>query len=148
MNFYRFCQRTAAVSLALWVAACSTTGMENVVGSSWSSIGTTSDGNIKAYIDKNSISKNGNLVTFRDRKVVVDQDKERYVNTPRYKTAIGTWEMHCANKTYRLTALQLLDERGTVVVNENYTAVDLRPMSVMNGSVTEKQFEQVCGQSL
>lgn len=70
--------------------------------------------------------------------------QERFVNTPAYKTAVGEWEIHCRNKTYRLTALQLIDERGQVLMNERYTATNLRPMSVMSGTLTEKQFEVVC----
>lgn len=141
MNVFRF---SAAAAVALLLAACAGTSGPSVSGS-WEKIGTTSNGNIRAYIDKASIRKNGNLVTFRDRKVVQKTDEERYVNTPKYKTAVGTWEMHCTNKTYRLTALQLLDEKGTVLLNQTYTAAGIRPMSIIGGSVNEKQFEMVCG---
>ncbi|WP_373698654.1 surface-adhesin E family protein [Neisseria dentiae] len=142
MNAFRF---SAAAAVALLLAACAGTSGPSVSGS-WDKIGTTSNGNIRAYIDKASIRKNGNLVTFRDRKVVQKTDEERYVNTPKYKTAVGTWEMHCTNKTYRLTALQLLDEKGTVLLNQTYTAAGIRPMSIIGGSVNEKQFEIVCKQ--
>ncbi|MDO5070563.1 MAG: hypothetical protein Q4D78_10325 [Neisseria zoodegmatis] len=150
MDTYRFFRRVAAVSLALSIAACSTVDSPTgpSVSGNWSSLGTTSNGNIKVSIDKNSIRKNGNLVTFRDRKVVVKPGSHNYANTPQYKTAIGTWEIHCTNKTYRLTALQLLDEKGTVVANETYTAAGLRPMSVQGGTITEKQFEAACGKKL
>ena len=63
--------------------------------------------------------------------------EERFVNTPAYKTAIGDWEIHCTNKTYRLTALQLLDEHGKEISKHSYTATNIRPMSVMNGTITE-----------
>ncbi|MCQ9327093.1 surface-adhesin E family protein [Neisseria dentiae] len=142
MNAFRF---SATAAVALLLAACAGTSGPSVSGS-WDKIGTTSNGNIRAYIDKASIRKNGNLVTFRDRKVVQKTDEERYVNTPKYKTAVGTWEMHCTNKTYRLTALQLLDEKGTVLLNQTYTAAGIRPMSIIGGSVNEKQFEIVCKQ--
>ncbi|MDO4908101.1 surface-adhesin E family protein [Neisseria sp.] len=142
MNAFRF---SAAAAAALLLAACAGTSGPSVSGS-WEKIGTTSNGNIRAYIDKASIRKNGSLVTFRDRKVVQKTDEERYTNTPEYKTAVGTWEMHCTNKTYRLTALQLLDEKGTVLLNQTYTAAGIRPMSIIKGSINEKQFETVCGQ--
>lgn len=142
MNAFRF---SAASAAALLLAACAGTSGPSVSGS-WEKIGTTSNGNIRAYIDKASIRKNGKLVTFRDRKVVQKTDEERYANTPEYKTAVGTWEMHCTNKTYRLTALQLLDEKGTVLLNQTYTAAGIRPMSIIKGSINEKQFETVCGQ--
>lgn len=143
MNAFRF---SAAAALSLLLAACAGTTGPSVSGS-WDKIGTTANGNIRAYIDKASIRKNGNLVTFRDRKVVQKTDEERYVNTPKYKTAVGTWEIHCTNKTYRLTALQLLDEKGTVLLNQTYTAAGIRPMSIIGGSINEKQFEAVCGQN-
>lgn len=136
---------SAAAALSLWLAACASSGSG---GGNWQNIGSTSGGNIKVSVDKSSIKKNGQLVTFRDRKVVAKINRERFVNTPAYKTAIGTWEVHCANKTYRLTALQLLDERGQSVGNHQFTATNLRPMSVMNGSIIEKQYEMVCKQKL
>ncbi|MFS6937793.1 lipoprotein [Neisseria animaloris] len=155
MNISLILRRTAAAALVSSIAAC--TAMDDMgdmggkgpnVSGHWDKIGTTSNGNIKAFIDRNSIQKNGNLVTFRDKKTVQKPNEERYVNTPRYKTAIGTWEMHCVNKTYRLTELQLIDEKGMLLVNETYTAAGLRPLSVMSGSITEKQFEAVCDKKL
>ena len=74
--------------------------------------------------------------------------EERFVNTPAYKTAIGSWEIHCSNKTYRLAALQLMDEHGRVISNQSYTPTSIRPMSVMSGTITEKQYETVCGHKL
>lgn len=68
------------------LAACSSTGGGPHVAGNWEHIGDTNHGNIRAYIDKNSIKRNGQFVTFRDRKVVVKPEEERYVNTPRYKT--------------------------------------------------------------
>ncbi|MCP1660067.1 YgdI/YgdR family lipoprotein [Neisseria perflava] len=134
-----------AVSLAFFLAACASSGDK---GGNWQNIGTTSNGNIKVSMDKSSIKKNGSLVTFRDKKVISKPSEERFVNTPVYKTAIGEWEIHCVNKTYRLTALQLINDRGQTVSNEKYTAANLRPMSVMNGTITEKQYELACGKKL
>ncbi len=99
-------------------------------------------------IDRSSIKRNGALVTFRDKKTVSKLKEERFVNTPAYKTAIGNWEIHCSNKTYRLAALQLMDEHGRVISNQSYTPTSIRPMSVMSGTITEKQYETVCGHKL
>jgi len=118
------------------------------VSGDWESIGTISNGNIKVTLDKNSIKKNGVLATFRDKKTVSKLKEERFVNTPAYKTAIGSWEIHCSNKTYRLAALQLMDEHGRVISNQSYTPTSIRPMSVMSGTITEKQYETVCGHKL
>ncbi|UOO81846.1 hypothetical protein LVJ83_13225 [Uruburuella testudinis] len=142
MNISRALHYTAAAALAALLAACAATGPD--VAGNWKEIGTINSGNIKAAIDTSSIKRNGQLATFRDKKTVLKPSEERYVNTPAYKTAVGEWEIHCRNKTYRLTALQLLDERGQVLMNQKYTAAGLRPMSVMGGSITEKQFETVC----
>ncbi|WP_416191630.1 surface-adhesin E family protein [Neisseria sp. CCUG12390] len=143
IQWYRF---GMAASLALFLAACASSGSSG--SGNWQSIGTTSNGNIKVSVDKSSIKKNGQLVTFRDRKVISKLSEEQFANTPAYKTALADWEIHCTNKTYRLTALQLLDERGQTVTNQRYTATNLRPMGVMSGSITEKQYELVCGKKL
>ncbi|STZ77177.1 surface-adhesin E family protein [Bergeriella denitrificans] len=134
-----------AISSTLLLAACASSDGHS---GSWQTLGTLSDGNIKAAIDKSSIRKNGMLVSFRDRKTISKPSEERFTNTPPYKTALGSWEIHCANKTYRLTALKLISDRGQTVADEQYTATNLRPMSIMNGTVTEKQYELVCGKKL
>ena len=142
----RFLKTGLATSMILLLAACASSGSGS--GGNWQSIGTTSNGNIKVAVDKSSIKKNGALATFRDRKIINKLSEERFVNTPAYKTALADWEIHCTNKTYRLTALQLINEHGQTVSNEKYTATNLRPMSVMSGTVTEKQYELVCGNKL
>ncbi len=137
-------QILARVSLwgsALLLAACAA-GPQ--VDGQWQSLGETANGNIRAYIDKGSIKRSGQLVTFRDRKVVVNTAEERYVNTPSYKTAVGEWEIHCSNRTYRLTGLQLLAANGQIVSQQRYNAVDVRPMPVQKGSINEKQWQTVC----
>ncbi|SUA25327.1 lipoprotein [Neisseria gonorrhoeae] len=48
---------------------------------------------------------------FQDKKVVTNLKQERFANTPAYKTAIAEWEIHCNNKTYRLSSLQLFDTK-------------------------------------
>lgn len=145
MNIQGF-RLATATALALFLTACASSG--NSGGGNWQSIGTTSNGNIKVSVDKSSIKKNGQLVTFRDRKVISKLSEEQFANTPAYKTALAEWEIHCGNKTYRLTALQLQNEHGKTVTHERYTATNLRPMSVMNGTITEKQYEMVCGKKL
>lgn len=130
----------ASASLAAFLAACASSGNST----QWQNIGSTSNGNIKISVDKSSIRKNGVLVSFKDRKVVSKPAQERFTDTPAYKTALGEWEIHCANKTYRLVSLQLLNERGQNIFNQRYSAVDIRPMSVMSNGVAQKQYELVC----
>ncbi len=143
MNVSRILSTGAAAALVFLLASCASTPQ---VEGNWQDIGLAANGNISAAIDRNSIKKTGNLATFRDKKTVLKPNEERYnyTNTPRYKTAVGEWEINCRNKTYRLTALQLLDENGQVLMNEKYTATNLRPMQVMENTITEKQYQAVC----
>lgn len=129
----------------LFIGACSSISGDHA---RWENIGTISNGNIKVFINKNSIKRNGNIVSFQDKKVVSNLRAERFVNTPTYKTAIADWEIHCKNKTYRLAAIQLFDERNTSVTHQSYTATDIRPMGIMTGTMTEKQYEIACGNKL
>ena len=123
MNIKRF-SLAATVFAALMLSACETTTTSSG-GGSWTNIGTISEGNIKVAIDRSSIKRNGALVTFRDKKTVSKLKEERFVNTPAYKTAIGSWEIHCSNKTYRLAALQLMDEHGRVISNQSLSLIHI-----------------------
>lgn len=137
--------RPAALLLPLVIlAGCPSVGNVPQAGGDWHNMGEAGNGNLMLAVDKNSIKRNGALVTFRDRKIVVDMKNERFVNVPAYKTAISTWEMHCTNKTFRLTASTLYDEKGNIVSNESYTAVDIRPMAVPPNSLTDEQRKIVC----
>ncbi|WP_274572499.1 surface-adhesin E family protein [Neisseria leonii] len=135
---------TVSAVCMLMLAACAA-GPQ--VEGQWQPLGETADGNIRVAVDKASIKRNGQSVIFRDRKVVVKPAEMRYVNTPSYKTALGEWEIHCTNRTYRLTALTLLAANGQVVAEQRYSAVDLRPMPVQKGSINEKQWQTVCAGS-
>ncbi|MFQ3038463.1 surface-adhesin E family protein [Neisseria cinerea] len=132
------------VLLPILLTACSTPDKS----ARWENIGTISNGNIHTYINKDSVRKNGNLMIFQDKKVVTNLKQERFANTPAYKTAIAEWEIHCNNKTYRLSSLQLFDTKNTEISTQSYTASSLRPMSIQSGTLTEKQYETVCGKKL
>ncbi|MCF7528936.1 surface-adhesin E family protein [Neisseria lisongii] len=132
----------AAAAFALWLAGCAATG-----SSQWQQIGVLND-NIKIAVDKTSIQKNGALVTFRERKIISNPAKERFVNMPTHKTAFSDWEIHCSNKTYRLTALILQDSHGQTVGNYKFTATAIRPMSVPADTVIAKEYELVCSKAV
>ena len=140
MNISRLSSLSSAVALALLLASCAS-GPK--VEGTWKDVGATGNGNITAALDPSSIKKNGNFATFRDKKTVLKTNEERYVNTPKYKTAVGEWEINCRNKTYRLTALTLLDESGKILMDEKYTATNLRRMQMIEGSITENQWKAV-----
>ncbi|MDO5059927.1 MAG: hypothetical protein Q4D82_08270 [Neisseria sp.] len=129
------------LTAALILTACA--GGPSVSGN-WQHIGNTHNGNIRAYIDKDSISRQGDNVSFRDRKVVQKPEQERYVNMPAYKTAVGTWQIQCRAKTYRLTALQLLAADGREIFNQQYAASMVAASNIPAGSLTEAQWKTVC----
>ena len=135
------------IGSALVLAACATGSGPGVSGN-WQEVGLSGSGNVRHAIDKDSIRRQGNLATFRDKKTVIDMAQEHYGNTPAYKVAVSEWEIDCARKTYRLSALQLLDTGGKSLGQYRYSNTDLRPMAVARGSATEKQYELVCGQKL
>lgn len=135
--------RCILLTLAAGLAACATNNGPTVAGQ-WRDIGLSSSGNVRHAIDTGSIHRQGNLAIFRDKKTVIDMKQERFSNTPAYKVAVGNWEIDCTRRTFRLTALQLLDERGNIVSQAQYSATDLRPMAVMRGSATEQQYNLVC----
>lgn len=140
-------QRALRLSATALVAALILAGCPANVpqaGGDWHNLGEAGNGNLMLALDKNSIRRNGPLVTFRDRKIVVDMKNERFVNVPPYKTAISTWEMHCANKTFRLVSSTLYDDKGKIISEETYTAVDIRPMAVPPNSLTDEQRKIVC----
>lgn len=152
MHHPHVCARLGlSLAAALILAACATgsspDGSPDVSGN-WQEVGLSGSGNVRHAIDQNSIRRQGGLATFRDKKTVIDVAQERYSNTPAYKVAVGDWEMDCARKTYRLNALQLLDSAGQSIGQYRYGSTDLRPMAVVRGSATEKQYELVCGQKL
>ena len=147
MNQHIFKPLGLALTTACLVAACATSSGPSVSGN-WQPLGEDGSGNIRHALDTSSIRHQGGLATFRDKKTIVDIKQERFNNTPAYKVAIGTWEMDCTRKTFRLSALQLLDERGSTVRQEQYNASQMRPMTVIRGSASEQQYKRVCGKSL
>lgn len=132
------------ILLPILLISCSTLNSS----SQWENIGTISNGNIHVYINKDNFKKNGNIIIFQDKKVVINLKQERFANTPSYKTAIAEWEIHCNNKTYRLSSLQLFDTKNVEISRQSYTASSLRPMSILSGTLTEKQYEIVCKRKL
>lgn len=114
------------------------------VAGSWQNLGSISNGNIIVSYDASSLKKNKELVQMRDRKIVVNPNEERYIDTLRYKVAVSDWEFNCRNRSYRLTAVQFLDERGKIVSQENYAKNPIPPMPISAGTIAEKQFNVAC----
>ena len=128
------------------LAACTATGPEGAKAiGSWKPLGELSNGRIKASYDTGSIKRKGDLAELRDRKIVSDPAKERYPDTPVYKTAVGQWEFNCKQRSYRLSALQLWDSEGKPVASHHYTPSEIPARPIAKGSPTEKQFDAACG---
>lgn len=111
---------------------------------SWQHLGATNNGNVLVSYDTASVRKNGDFMLLRDRKIVINPALEKYDNTPRYKVAVNDWEFHCRNQSYRLAATQFLDDNGKVLLAQRFTPVDIRPMPISNGSISQKQYALVC----
>ncbi|WP_434779762.1 surface-adhesin E family protein [Neisseria sp. Ec49-e6-T10] len=113
-------------------------------GASWVNIGVSTNNNILHELDKASIKKNGNIVTFKDRKTIDNLSKEHFVNVPEYKTSINTWQVNCSNRTFSLVDTQLFNKQGNSVYSYNYDATKRTFMKVSPGSAVEKQYNYVC----
>lgn len=131
--------------LATLLTGCAINPMGNSLN--WKELGESGDTNIQYAIDMSSIQRHGELVTFRDRKKVIDMSRQQFHHTPPFKYALGSWEVNCQHKTFRLIEVKLMDERGQVVNQAQYTMSDIRPMMIMRGSAAEQQYNQVCQHS-
>lgn len=138
-------------SLAVVLAACGGGGAKKVTTSippmagSWQHLGATHNGNVLISYDTASVRKNGDFMLLRDRKIVVNPALEKYDDkTPRYKIAVNDWEFHCRNQSYRLAATQFLDESGKILLAKRFTPVEIRPMPISAGSISQKQYALVC----
>ncbi len=124
------------------LAACVTTNPVSTPGS-WQTVGTSADGNITHEINRSSIKRNSNTVTYQDRKTLKDP-KKHVNNLPEHKVSINTWEMNCSDKTYRITNSELYDTMGKLIFNDSFNTQNIRPLKVVTGSPVAKQLEQVC----
>ncbi len=133
-----------ALAMTMALAACQNSSLPTSANGNWINLGVSASGNVQYALDSGSIKRQNNLVTFRDRKTVIDPKQQYYNNTPSYKSAISTMQIDCGRKVFRILDVQLLDARGEVIRQDHFNDTDLRPMSVTNGSAAEQQFKQVC----
>lgn len=136
---------------SLLLAACTSNTLSPMptytappMSGTWKDLGTINHNNIVVAYDMGSIRKNGDTAQLRDRKIIVNPAQESYVNTPPYKIAVSDWEFHCKNRSYRLAAVQFLDDHGSLIKRESYTPTEIRPMPLNQGTIAEKQFNVVC----
>ncbi len=124
------------------LAACTTTGPTGSDGK-WQKVGVSVDGNVTHEINLNSIHRQGSIATYQDRKTLKDT-KKHLASLPEHKTSLNTWEVNCANKTYRLKATTLYDNRGQIIFSDTFDLNKIRPVKAPQGSSVAKQIEQVC----
>lgn len=139
----------SVLSAALLLAACAgtTSGPSYTapaMSGTWKDIGFIHNNNIVVGYETGSIRRNGQIALLRDRKIVINPALENYQGTPRYKIAVGDWEFHCSNRSYRLASVQFLDERGALIGQEHFTATQIRPMPLRGNMVAQKQFDVAC----
>ncbi len=136
-----------ATGAILLLAGCPSTHSplsDATTGASWVNIGVSSNNNTLHELDKNSIKKNGSMVTFRDKKTLDNPGKAQFTNLPEHKTSLNEWEVNCKNKTYTLASTRLFDKRGQLVYKQDIDLSKRTFMGVSRGSAIEKQYEYVC----
>lgn len=138
-----------SLALTLMLVACgggASPDLKNVpsISVTWKNLGNLNQGNLIASYDAGSLRRKGDLAYLRDRKIVINPSLERFSGTPRYKVAVSDWEFHCRNRSFRLTAVQFLDEKGNIVSQERYTTNPIPPMPISSGTIAEKQFAVAC----
>lgn len=131
-----------ALAMTMALAACQNPSLP--ANGHWINLGVSASGNVQYALDSGSIKRQNNMVTFRDRKTVLDPKQQYYNNTPAYKTAISTTQIDCGRRVFRILDVQLLDVRGEVIREDHFSDTDLRPMNVTKGSAAEQQFKHVC----
>ncbi|GGY29773.1 surface-adhesin E family protein [Paludibacterium paludis] len=150
--------RLLAVAAALFLAGCATQPAATITrpvvrngslppqaSADWINLGVSPNGNILNELDKLSILRNGQKVTFRDRKTIFNLRKENFLNTPRHKISLNYWEIDCANRTFKLTAMDLFDENGRQISSFSYNDAQIKPMPVVQNSASYQQMLVVCG---
>jgi hypothetical protein len=148
---YRFLALPLLVGL---LAGCATpptapglggrTSQSNVPTADWENLGVSPNGNILNEIDRLSIRRQGDLVSFRDRKTIFDLSKENFLSTPRHKVSLNSWQIDCKAQTFRLTAMILLDENGRQIASFTYNDTQIKPTPVVQNSASYQQMLYVC----
>ena len=140
-------KKLASLAFLLFLAACGGNSVPDTstVPGKWHSIGRIHEGNIEVSYDLNSVKRQNQIATLRDRKIVRDPSLERFTDTPVYKTAEGEWEFNCQNRSYRLLKLQLWDMKKNIVAQHEYSNMNqLRPMLIVRDTPTQALFDVAC----
>ncbi|WP_434632151.1 surface-adhesin E family protein [Chromobacterium sp. CV08] len=110
----------------------------------WQNLGVSPNGNILNELDLLSIKRQGSLTTFRDRKTIFNLKKENFLTTPRHKVSLNTWQIDCAQHTFRLLDMTLFDENGRQIAGFTYNDNQIKSMPVVQHSASYQQMLLVC----
>ncbi|KMN34435.1 MULTISPECIES: surface-adhesin E family protein [Chromobacterium] len=121
-----------------------TTSGASPANADWQNLGVSPNGNILNELDKLSVRKQGQLVSFRDRKTIFNLKKENFLSTPRHKVSINSWQIDCSQRTFRLLDMVLFDENGRQIASFTYNDNQIKPMPVVQNSASYQQMLLVC----
>ena len=111
----------------------------------WQNLGVSPNGNILNELDQLSLQREGNLVTFRDKKTIFNPKMENFQSTPSHKYSINTWQIDCNEHTFRLLSVKLFDEGGKQIASYTYNDAQIKAMPVVKNSASFQQMKFVCG---
>ncbi|MDO4434206.1 MAG: hypothetical protein Q4B82_06470 [Alysiella sp.] len=134
----------------LVLAACATTDSTPKDPSAqaigiWQALGNINNNNIAVSYDTESIQKQRQIATLRTRSIVQDTERESYLDSPKFKTAVGEWELDCEKRQYRLKSMAFWDKNGKPITQQNYTASQVRAEKIVSDSPTARMFQAACG---
>ena len=115
-------QKLLGISFALILIACAT----QQGGSQWQHIGTTEQVSVAYSVDKNSIQRNGQKVSFKSQAKYLKVN-QLPTNLPTHSAAITTWEMNCDSGVYRPLRTELVDSNGKTVYSSTIQQQDFQP---------------------
>ena len=114
-------KKLTSVAVALILTACATQP-----AGQWQQIGTTEQGSVAYSVDKSSIQRNGQKVTFKSQAKYLKVGQYP-TNLPAHSAAITTWEMNCDSGVYRPLHTELVDSNGKAVYSSEITQQDFQP---------------------
>jgi hypothetical protein len=117
---------------------------DTAANANWQNLGVSPNGNILNELDRLSIQRNGDVVTFRDKKTIFNPKKENFQSTPPHKYSINTWQVNCVTHTFRLVSIALFDEGGRQIASYTYNDRQIKPMPVVKNSARFQQMKFVC----
>ena len=129
---------------AVLLAACGSSNLPVSAKGSWNSVGKIHNGEIEVSYDTGSIVRQGNVVRLTDRKVIRDQQKMAFPQTPAYKAAITEWEFHCINRTNRPLNTRFYDTNGHLLSEQTFNSRIAPPTAIVPNMPSTELFNRAC----